>query len=618
MVSSEIYLNRGGLKFEKTTLQTGLTTDRWVMGVTFVDINADQLLDIYLCVAGPTKDDEARRNLLFINQGVDPNGIPHFKEAAKDYGIGDQSFSVQSAFVDYDLDGDLDLFVMTNRVDQIDKTYIIQNGVSLTQGETIDMLYENVGYQEDLGHPFYERVDTSFGIATEGYGLGLAIDDLNDDGWPDIFVANDFMPNDFIYLNQRDGSFIELGNKLMPTQTYNGMGVDIGDINNDLLPDILVLDMLPDNNDRRKSMIAGMETQKFSMRMEAGYQPQYIRNTLHLNRGTNHFGRPYFSDIGQLSGVHATDWSWGPLLADFDNDGDRDIFITNGFVKDMTDLDYINFRASKSYFGTKEAKEERTKKLMNALVEVKIPNFLFENEGNLTFSDVSKSAGVAIPSFSNGAIFADLDADGDLDIVTNDINSNALIFENQLHTEASFLKVKLVGSDLNPGALGAKVHINYGEGQLYYFISPTRGYLSSICSELHIGLGKDTLVEEIQITWPDGTQQFVYNTSVNQTIEITYQKADGIDSIAASLPTAYYEEIDCPVKFYAAENDYNDFDRNPLLLMRYSRQGPCISVGDIDRNGVDDIFVGGSMGNAPGLFMQDQLGQFQKKNFCCR
>ena len=209
-------------------------------------------------------------------------------------------------------------------------------------------------------------------------------------------------------------------------------GVDIADVNNDLLPDIMVLDMLPDNNDRRKSMIAGMETQKFRMRMEAGYQPQYIRNTLQLNRGTNSEGRPYFSDIGQLSGVHATDWSWGPLFADFDNDGDRDIFITNGFVKDMTDLDYINFRASNSYFGTKEAKVERTKKLMDALVEVKIPNFLYRNEGNLNFRDISKSSGIAIPSFSNGAIYADLDEDGDLDIVTNDINSNALLFENKL------------------------------------------------------------------------------------------------------------------------------------------------------------------------------------------
>ena len=615
MVGSELYLNQGSLSFQKITQQAGLKTTSWIMGVNLVDINADRLLDIYLCVAGPTKDVKARRNLLFVNQGIDSDGIPHFEEAAAAYGLDDHSFSVQSAFFDYDRDGDLDVFVLTNRVDQIDKTYIVQNGVSLTNGETIDHLYENMGYQPHLGHPFYERKDTSFGIATEGYGLGVAIDDLNSDGWPDIFVANDFMPNDFIYLNQSDGTFKEMGKDFLPTQTYNGMGVDIADVNNDLLPDIMVLDMLPDNNDRRKSMIAGMETQKFRMRMEAGYQPQYIRNTLQLNRGTNSKGRPYFSDIGQLSGVHATDWSWGPLFADFDNDGDRDIFITNGFVKDMTDLDYINFRASKSYFGTKEAKVERTKKLMDALVEVKIPNFLYRNEGNLAFSDVSKSSGIAIPSFSNGAIFADLDDDGDLDIVTNDINSNALLFENKLNDGASYLKIKLKGSDLNTMALGTKIYIDTGERQLYNFVSPTRGYLSNISSGIHVGLGKDTLVEEIKINWPDGKQQLLYNIPTNQVIEITYQKTDEIASNTPSLSTPHYEVIDSPIKYLSAENDYNDFDRDPLLLMRYSRQGPCLSVGNIDQSGGDDLFIGGSTGNAPVLFMQNESGQFQKKTF---
>lgn len=618
MVSSELYLNQGKLNFQKVTRQAELITDAWIMGVTLVDINADDLLDIYLCVAGPTSREEARRNLLFINQGADHNGIPLFKEAAAAYGVDDSSFSVQSVFFDYDLDGDLDLFVLTNKVDQLDKTYIFQKGTAVTGGETIDHLYENLGFQKNLGHVLYERKDTSFGIATEGYGLGVAVDDLNGDGWPDIFVANDFMPNDLIYLNQGNGTFKEQGKDFLPTQTYNGMGVDIGDINNDLLPDIMVLDMLPDNNDRRKSMIAGMENQSFRMRLEAGYQPQYIRNTLQLNRGTDENGRLYFTDVGQLSGLHATDWSWAPLLADFDNDGDRDIFISNGFVKDMTDLDFINFNASKSYFGTKEAKVERTKNLMNALVEVKIPNFLYKNEGNLTFTDVSESAEIAIPSFSTGAVYADLDVDGDLDIVTNDINSNALLYENQLSDEASFLTLKLRGSDLNTKALGAKVYIDYGDGQLYNFISATRGYLSSMDAGIHIGLGKDTLVEEIKIIWPDGKQQLLFNIPANQTIEITYQKTDRIDEIASgttSLPSPYYEAIDCPIKYKAVENNYNDFDRDPLLLMRYSRQGPCISVGNIDQSGGDDIFIGGSNGNAPVLFMQNESGQFQKKSF---
>lgn len=613
MVTAKMYLNKGSLAFQDITSVAGLETDSWVMGVTMIDINADQLLDIYLNIAGPSA--HRMDNLLFINQGPDSNGMPVFEEAAAEYGINDPSFSVQSAFFDYDRDGDLDLFVLTNRVDKIDKTLIIENGKEITNGTTIDHLYENIGYVDSLGHPFYVKRDTSSGISHEGYGLGLGIDDLNQDGWPDIYVANDFMPDEKIYINQGNGKFEERAKDFLPTQSYNGMGVDIADVNNDLRPDIVVVDMLPDNNDRRKSMIGAMKPRAFHLRKEEGYQAQYVRNTLQLNRGNDPTGQLYFSEVSQLAGVHATDWSWGPLLADFDNDGDRDLFITNGFVKDMTDLDYVNFRASKSYFGTKEAKVDREKRLMEALTEVKIPNFLYQNQGNLKFQDVTISAGVNTPSFSNGAVYADLDADGDLDIVTNEINAAALVYENTSPEENAYLKIRLNGPALNTQAIGARIIAVTDSSKFYQYVSPTRGYLSNMHGEVHIGLGKDTVLKSLTVVWPDGKQQEITEFELNQSIEVSYSPEREDRQFDPIEPVPYFEATYALIDYNHRENTYNDFDRDPLLLKMYSRNGPCISVGDIDGKQGKDLYIGGSHDATPTLFLQDQNGSFQKKAF---
>jgi len=613
MVTSKMYLNKGSLVFQDITSAAGLETDSWVMGVTMVDINADQLLDIYLNIAGPSS--QRMDNLLFVNRGPDHNGIPIFEEAAAEYGINDPSFSVQSAFFDYDRDGDLDLFVLTNRVDKIDKTQISQNGKAITNGTTIDHLYENIGYIDSLGHPLYVKRDTTSGISHEGYGLGLGIDDLNQDGWPDIYVANDFMPDEKIYINQGNGKFEERAKDFLPTQSYNGMGVDIADVNNDLRPDIVVVDMLPDNNDRRKSMIGAMKPQAFHLRKKEGYQAQYVRNTLQLNRGKDPTGQLYFSEVSQVAGVHATDWSWGPLLADFDNDGDQDLFITNGFVKDMTDLDYVNFRASKSYFGTKEAKVDREKRLMEALTEVKISNFLYQNQGNLEFEDVTIPAGINTPSFSNGAVYADLDADGDLDIVTNEINAPALVYENTSRQDNAYLKIKLKGRGLNTQATGARIIAVTDRSKFYQYVSPTRGYLSSIQGEVQLGFGQDTLLQSLSVLWPDGKQQELTDISLNQSIEVNYSP-EGEASLARTVDAVpYFETISTLIDYDHQENAYNDFDRDPLLLQMYSRNGPCISVGEIDDKQGKDLYIGGSHGIAPTLFFQDQNGFFQKTAF---
>ncbi len=613
MVTSRMYLNTAALTFQDITLEAGLETDSWVMGVTMVDINADQLLDIYLNIAGPSA--QRMDNLLFINRGPDHNGIPVFEEAAAEYGINDPSFSIQSAFFDYDRDGDLDLFVLTNCVDKVDKTLVVENGKAITNGTTIDHLYENIGYIDSLGHPLYVKRDTTSGISHEGYGLGLGIDDLNQDGWPDIYVANDFMPDEKIYINQGNGKFEERAKDFLPTQSYNGMGVDIADVNHDLRPDIVVVDMLPDNNDRRKSMIGAMKPQAFHLRKKEGYQAQYVRNTLQLNRGNDPSGQLHFSEVSQLAGVHATDWSWAPLLADFDNDGDRDLFITNGFVKDMTDLDYVNFRASKSYFGTKEAKVEREKRLMEALTEVKIPNFLYQNQGNLTFTDVTKAAGINTPSFSNGAIYADLDADGDLDIVTNEINAPALVYENTSREDNAYIKIKLKGSGLNTQAIGARIVAKTDSSKFYQYVSPTRGYLSSMQGEVHLGLGKDTILQSLTVLWPDGKQQELTAVQLNQSIEISYSPGREEQQIDEVVATPFFEPTSTLIDYTHNENTYSDFDRDPLLLQMYSRSGPCISVGDIDDKKGKDLYIGGSHGIAPTLFFQDQNGDFQKTVF---
>jgi len=618
MVSSRLYLNTGNLHFRDVTEIARLTTTDWIMGVSVVDINNDGWLDVYLNVAGPQRA-RPGRNRLFINGGVDKAGVPTFTEKAVEYGLGDGSFNVQSAFFDYDRDGDLDMYLMTNQVNGVDKNMVIPPDYAVTRGATTDRLYENRGVADSLGHPVFVDVSARTGITHEGYGLGLSIADLNADGWPDVYVANDFMTNDHLYLNQRTGqsgapAFRDQCRASQRHQSYNGMGVDVADINNDTRPDVLVVDMLPQTNARRKTTIAGMNYEKFLLETQAGYVPQFMRNTLQLNRGNGPTGLQ-FSDIGQLAGVHATDWSWGPLLADFDNDGFRDLYITNGFAKNITDLDFANYQAAETMFGPQQARNDRQRELTKRLTGVKVSNYVFRNTGHLTFTDETQNWGISQPSYSNGAVYADLDSDGDLDLVTSNINQPAYLHENRANKRPdidNFLSISLVGSPQNRRGVGSTVTVYDGSRSQASYVSPVRGYLSSIETPLHIGMGRASRADSIAVVWPDGRRQVMKNVPVNQSITLDYRnaRAEKIAPKSPDKPLFVGANDALGIHYKHLENRHNDFAGNPLLLRQYDRSGPALAVGDADGKNGDDFFVGGSAGQPGMLFRQQANGTF--------
>ena len=515
-VPSRIYLNRGNMQFEDVTESSGFDVNSWVMGVTVNDINADGWNDIYLSLAGPDCP-EACHNLLYINQGECGEDQVCFEEQAAAYGLDDPSYSIHATFLDYDRDGDLDMFLLTNIINKINKSVIIDRRLRPNRGRNADKLFEN-NFDEAKGHPVFTDVSQQAGIVHEGYGLGVAVDDINRDGWPDVYVANDFMDNDYLYINQKDGTFQDEAERYFRHQSLNSMGVDVADVNNDQLPDIAVLDMLPPDNYRRKMMLTPLNEDNEIKKLQSGYSRQYVRNTLHL-----HQGERGFSEIGQLAGVDATDWSWSVLMADFDLDGQRDMFVSNGIVKDMTDLDFIVYRSSQTLFGNQERKEAKTRKLAKDMKGAKTSNYFFRNQGDLTFDDRTADWGVKIPSFSNGVAYSDLDNDGDLDLVTNNLNDPAFVYENQLKASPkAYLKLKLQGSAANPQAIGTRVYL-YQHGQRQYaFHAPQRGYLSTVSHTLHFGLADTTNVDSLQIVWPDQRVQVLKNVQPTKTLTVSY------------------------------------------------------------------------------------------------
>ncbi len=615
-VSSRLYLNQGNLTFQDATQSAGVETSRWATGVAMVDINQDGWLDIYVCVAskfGPPQS----QNYFFINQGTDtPGGDVTFIDQAESLGLADRGYSTQAAFFDYDHDGDLDMYLLTNGLEDFS-----QNNArpKKTQGEGLsnDKFYRNVTPSDRPHQLVFTDVTREAGILTEGYGLGITVNDINLDGWPDVYVANDFITNDLLWINNGDGSFTDRAADYLKHQTHNGMGTDIADFNNDGLVDIMVLDMLPEDNFRQKMMFSKPNDERFRLNLRFGYTPQYVRNTLQLNNGFTPEGELSFSEIGQLAGVSNTDWSWSALFADFDNDGYRDLLITNGYAKDVTDMDYASYRASASQFGTAEAKREKAVNLAALLKEAKVHNYVFKNNGDLTFSDMSESWGMTTPSFSNGTAFADLDQDGDLNIVTNNINDEAFIYENTLEksSQRNRLRISLEGPSNNPAGLQATVRLRYNGQQQYHHHTVYRGYKSTVENTVHFGSGAHMSVDSVEITWPDGRYQLLRNVPANQTITLRYEDAVDSPPPPAPRPTPLLTNVsgELQLNYQHQEEDFVDFKYEPLLPRRYSQDGPCLAVGDINNDGADDFYVGGAKRQPGYLFIQQADGQFLRQ-----
>ena len=504
MVSSRMYLNRGDFKFEDVTRLAGVETNLWCTGISLADINQDGLLDIYISTVHP-KENKKSPNLLFIQKGINENGIPTFEEVAAKVGLADSSYSTQAAFLDYDLDGDLDMYLLNNALENYSRNTPIGQRTD-GQGKSIDKLYrcDSIGN----GLPHFTDVSKEAGILAEGWGLGVVVNDINRDGYPDVYVANDFLSNDHLFINNQDGTFTNRIAEYLKHQEYNGMGVDAADINNDGYNDIVAMDMMPDDNLRQKTMFPSIGYDRFMLNLQKGYQPQYVRNVLQLNNGNGSF-----SDIGYLAGINATDWSWSSLLADFDNDGYRDLLITNGYRKDVTDLDFIAYSRESSMFGTDKTRLKKAIATVNELEGVLKPNFMFRNNGDLTFTNEAAAWGLDQPSYSNGAAYADFDNDGDLDLVMNNINEEAFIYRNNLSKEQSgnYLRIKLLDEKENVSGLGAKIWV-YAQGKMFYAEHQIhRGYKSTVESTEHFGLGKITTIDSIIVEWQNGKRQTLKN-----------------------------------------------------------------------------------------------------------
>ncbi|WP_265241554.1 VCBS repeat-containing protein [Muriicola sp. Z0-33] len=612
-VDNKLFLNLGKLKFKDVSESSNIGKPDsllWSSGVSMLDINLDGLLDIYICNTF-YKDSTKRKNLLYVNLGNKEDKIPEFKEMAEDYGIADNTYSSHAQFFDYDNDGDLDLFIGVNRIEGINPNQfspLTDDGTSLSK----DRLYENT-WKEGEPHPVFTDITTQAGIRYHGYSHSTLIHDFNEDGWPDIYVANDFLSNDLIYINNQDGTFSNRANDVFKHFSLSSMGSDITDINNDGTMDLFTTEMQPYYNKRKKLFQGPSSYQKEIFTRKYKYNYQYTRNTLQLNLGTNpETNLPIFSETGMFAGIQETDWSWAPLFADYDNDGWKDLLITNGFPKDVTDRDFGDFRVTASRLVSKE-------KLIAAIPEIKIPNFMFRNNGDLTFEDATEEWGLNFGTYSNGAAYGDLDKDGDLDLVINNINDPALLMENrasELSPEANFLRIKLYGSAQNPDAFGSEVTIISDSVKIKQSLLSGRGYLSKPENVLHFGLGKLDKADAILVTWPGGKTQRIDQVTLNQVLEIKYDPAKLKDLNANDLAAnALMQEV---AQLYGLEHqsrdiDFIDFNFQRTLPHKFSQYGPAVSVGDVNNDGLDDMFVAASRNFKEKWFLQQTDGSFVQK-----
>nr|MBX2871061.1 VCBS repeat-containing protein [Saprospiraceae bacterium] len=617
---NRLYLNKGDLKFEDITNISGTAGKQgFSTGTTVVDINADGLLDIYVCRSGSFPDSDQRRNELFINQGNNGDGIPIFKEQARDYNLDLPHYSTQASFFDYDRDGDLDLFLINHNINS-QVHYDLKKYRQLKSVETGDRLFRNEG------NTFID-VSEEAGILIDGigFGLGLAVGDLNNDQWPDVVVGQDFASKDRIYLNLKNGKFQEVASEVTGHLSNFSMGNDMADFNNDGWLDFMSLDMVSEDNYGIKASMSGMNPERFHELVEGGFHHQYMYNTLQLNNGTAEHSLPYFSDLAALAGVSSTDWSWGPLFFDMDNDGDKDLFISNGIKRDFRNVDYLHYRERAENAFLEKVKEVSS--TLRAVVQQqhdsdlirRMPprlknNYFYENNGDLGFT---KRTGEWAPErldASNGAAYADLDNDGDLDLVTNNMDELASVYRNNSteQRKGNFIKIVLQGPPKNPDGIGARVKIETEQKKQLTEQYVSRGFQSSIDHVIHFGIGKETEIKKIVVRWPDGMSTSIQPRTVNQTLPIKYANASTPTDAREVIPS-FFTTIPAQAKLnhLAKEDDFDDFQRESLLPHKMSREGPALAVGDVNKDGLDDCYIGGSKGTPGSLYIQQPDGTFQ-------
>ncbi|MEK6476525.1 VCBS repeat-containing protein [Catalinimonas sp. 4WD22] len=608
LVASKLYLNKGNWEFEDITEEAGVAAaGLWNTGVSMADVNGDGWLDIYVCRSAAA-DPSKRKNLLFINNGATDSQQITFREMGEAYGLADPGYTTQTSFFDYDRDGDLDAYVLNHSTQEYAG---FSNVTGQLKSRTNSMLGDKL-YRND-NNKFID-VSQEAGIIQNvlGFGLGVSITDVNQDGWFDIYVSNDYNEEDYLYINQQDGSFTESLRNYMNHVSLFSMGSDAADLNNDALPDIVSLDMLPEGNERLKMSLGPENYDKYLRLINSGFHYQTMRNMLQLNNGNNSF-----SEVGQLAGISSTDWSWAALIADYDLDGWKDLFISNGYARNYLDMDFMNYVVNEQVKSQRENMDVEIMGLVENMPSIDAQNYIYQNQGGLSFKNQATAWGLDEQTQSNGAIYADLDNDGDLDLIINNVNEDVFAYRNNSESLLNhhYLKVRLKGQAKNPFGVGSKVY-TYDDGRTQYQeMIPVRGFQSSVSYELIFGLGENRALDSLKIIWPDGKQQILPEIKADQSLQLDYSQAKAAQEnhSATNQSTLFQAKNDkLNINFTHQENTFFDFKRDKMLPYGISNLGPKIAKGDVDGDGREDLYLGGAKGQAGQLYRQLSDGTFSK------